>query len=59
MLLEVIATSLDDALAAEDGGAGRLEIVHDLERGGLTPPVPARRSHPRPRAHSDPRNGAG
>ena len=39
MLLEVIATSLDDALAAEDGGAGRLEIVHDLERGGLTPPM--------------------
>jgi copper homeostasis protein len=36
-LLEVIATSLDDALAAEEGGAGRLEIVRDLDRGGLTP----------------------
>lgn len=40
MLLEVIATSLDDALAAEDGGASRLEIVYDLDRGGLTPPRP-------------------
>lgn len=40
MLLEVIATSLDDALAAEDGGAGRLEIVYDLDRGGMTPPMP-------------------
>ncbi len=40
MLLEVIATSLEDALAAEDGGAGRLEIVYDLDRGGLTPPIP-------------------
>ncbi len=40
MLLEVIATSLDDALAAEDGGASRLEIVYDLDRGGLTPPMP-------------------
>ena len=36
-LLEVIATSLDDALAAEDGGAGRLEVVAALSRGGLTP----------------------
>ena len=26
-LLEVIVTSLDDALEAERGGAGRLEIV--------------------------------
>jgi copper homeostasis protein len=36
-LIEVIATSLDDARAAEDGGAGRLEVVRDLDRGGLTP----------------------
>jgi copper homeostasis protein len=36
-LLEVIATSLDDALEAEDGGAGRLEVVAALSRGGLTP----------------------
>jgi copper homeostasis protein len=36
-LLEVIATSVGDALAAEEGGAGRLEVVRDLDRGGLTP----------------------
>jgi copper homeostasis protein len=36
-LLEVIATSLDDARAAEEGGAGRLEVVRELDRGGLTP----------------------
>jgi copper homeostasis protein len=36
-LLEVIAVSLEDARAAEDGGAGRLEVVRDLDRGGLTP----------------------
>lgn len=36
-VLEVIAASLDDALEAEDGGAGRLEVVAALGRGGLTP----------------------
>jgi copper homeostasis protein len=36
-LLEVIVTSLEDARAAEAGGADRLEIVRDLEVGGLTP----------------------
>ena len=36
-LLEVIVTSLEDALEAERGGAGRLEIVRNLELGGLTP----------------------
>lgn len=36
-LLEVIAGSLADAIEAEQGGAGRLEIVRDLDRGGLTP----------------------
>ncbi len=35
--LEVIACSLDDALAAEGGGAARLELVSALARGGLTP----------------------
>jgi copper homeostasis protein len=35
--LEVIATSLADALAAEAGGAARIELVRDLDRGGLTP----------------------
>ena len=37
LALEVIATSLDDALAAEQGGAARIELVTSLERGGLTP----------------------
>lgn len=37
-LLEVIACSVADAVAAQKGGASRLEIVRDLGRGGLTPP---------------------
>ena len=37
LLLEVIVTSLEDALAARAGGADRLEIVRDLGAGGLTP----------------------
>jgi len=36
-ILEVIACSLTDAIEAERGGAGRLEIVSELKRGGLTP----------------------
>jgi copper homeostasis protein len=36
-LLEVIACTVADAVEAEKGGAKRLEIVSDLERGGLTP----------------------
>jgi len=36
-LLEVIVSSLEDALEAEQGGAGRLEIVRNLELGGFTP----------------------
>lgn len=38
-LLEVIVTSLEDAREAQAGGADRLEIVRDLEVGGLTPPL--------------------
>ncbi|MCU1275241.1 MAG: copper homeostasis protein CutC [Bryobacterales bacterium] len=38
-LLEVIACSLTDAIAAQTGGAGRLEIVRCPEVGGLTPPA--------------------
>ena len=38
-LLEVIATTVEDAVAAEAGGAGRLEIVRALDQGGLTPSV--------------------
>jgi copper homeostasis protein len=37
VLLEVIVSTLEDALEAEQGGAGRLEIVSQLELGGLTP----------------------
>lgn len=39
LALEVIATSVDDAVAAEQGGASRIELVTALERGGLTPPL--------------------
>ena len=36
-LLEVIACSVTDAIEAQKGGADRLEIVRNLEQGGLTP----------------------
>ncbi|GLW98034.1 copper homeostasis protein CutC [Microtetraspora sp. NBRC 16547] len=36
-LLEVIALDVRDAVAAEEGGADRLEIVSDMASGGLTP----------------------
>jgi len=36
-LLEIAANSLDSALAAEQGGADRLELCTGLELGGLTP----------------------
>ena len=39
MLLEVIVCSVRDAIEAERGGAGRLELVRDLPRGGMTPSV--------------------
>jgi copper homeostasis protein len=38
-LLEVIACSVEDAVEAEAGGAGRIELVRDLHLGGMTPPV--------------------
>src|SRR5579863_10027915 len=37
--LEVIACSLEDALAAYRGGATRLEITVRLDQAGLTPPI--------------------
>lgn len=37
--LEVIATSVEDALAAERGGADRLEVVAAMESDGLLPDV--------------------
>ncbi|MEV7087664.1 copper homeostasis protein CutC [Streptomyces sp. NPDC093085] len=36
-LLEVIALDAEDALAARDGGADRLELVTDMAADGLTP----------------------
>lgn len=38
-ILEVIACSVSDAIAAQKGGASRLEIVRELDRGGLTPSI--------------------
>ncbi|WP_369043351.1 copper homeostasis protein CutC [Streptomyces sp. Midd1] len=38
-LLEVIALGVEDAVAAQDGGADRLELVTDMAADGLTPPV--------------------
>ncbi len=37
-ILEVIALGPDDAVAARDGGADRLELVADMASDGLTPP---------------------
>ncbi len=37
ILLEVIVTSVHEAIEAELGGADRLELVEALEHGGLTP----------------------
>src|SRR5215203_3468538 len=37
LLVEVIVQSVADALAAEAGGADRLEVVREIERDGLTP----------------------
>jgi copper homeostasis protein len=39
MLLEVIVQTVEDARAATEGGADRLEVVRDIRRGGLTPPL--------------------
>lgn len=37
--LEVIACSVEDAIAAEEGGADRLELISHFELGGLTPSI--------------------
>ncbi|MWC30546.1 copper homeostasis protein CutC [Paenibacillus sp. MMS18-CY102] len=39
MILEVIATCVDDALAAEANGADRLELITAITEGGLTPGI--------------------
>lgn len=38
-LLEIIVCSVADAVAAEAGGADRLEVISHYEVGGLTPPL--------------------
>jgi copper homeostasis protein len=44
ILLEVIVQTVDDARAAEAGGADRLEVVRDINRDGLTPSIDVVRS---------------
>jgi len=39
IILEVIACSVDDALAAQRGGARRIELISRFDLGGLTPPL--------------------
>ncbi|MFE5321109.1 copper homeostasis protein CutC [Paenibacillus sp. NPDC056579] len=39
MILEVIATCIDDALRAEENGADRLELITAMTEGGLTPGI--------------------
>jgi copper homeostasis protein len=39
ILLEVIVQSIEDARAAMEGGADRLEVVRAIEDGGLTPSI--------------------
>ena len=39
ILIEAAVESLDAALAAAQGGAGRIELCEDLAQGGTTPPV--------------------
>ncbi|MGE0103956.1 MAG: copper homeostasis protein CutC [Blastocatellales bacterium] len=39
ILLEVIACTVEDAVAAEQGGADRIELISHFELGGLTPSI--------------------
>ncbi|GGA32148.1 copper homeostasis protein CutC [Paenibacillus physcomitrellae] len=39
MLLEVIATCIEDAVTAEQGGADRIELITAIGEGGLTPGI--------------------
>ncbi len=39
ILMEIIACSVEDAIAAEQGGADRIELISHYEVGGLTPPL--------------------
>ena len=37
ILLEIVASTVDDCLAAESGGADRIELCAAISEGGLTP----------------------
>ncbi|BBI31997.1 copper homeostasis protein CutC [Cohnella abietis] len=39
MIIEVIATCLQDAIIAEENGANRLELITSITEGGLTPGI--------------------
>ena len=39
LFLEVIVCSVADAVAAEEGGADRLEVARAMDLSGLTPPI--------------------
>ena len=41
VLIEVAAESVEDAVAAERGGADRIELCAALDLGGLTPSIGA------------------
>lgn len=61
-LLEICVESLDHAIAAESGGADRIELCHDLSCGGVTPSAEmmrAARAHVRIPIHAliRPRSG--
>jgi copper homeostasis protein len=37
MLVEIIATSVEEAITAQEYGAGRIELIHSFADGGLSP----------------------
>ncbi|HEY8997106.1 MAG TPA: copper homeostasis protein CutC [Edaphobacter sp.] len=39
LFIEVIASTLEEAIIADQAGASRIELAIDLQRGGLTPPA--------------------
>lgn len=39
MIVESVACSVEDCLAAQDAGVGRIELVQAIELGGLTPSI--------------------